>query len=315
MQYPILDGHADTAQILYLDGLTLLDGKTHITLPRMAQLERYAQFFAYCPIWNKEYSPQELYDQSRRFFLAQLARYGDKITLCGSVTQMEQAWQAKKAAAFFALEGAEAIGCDPGRLEEAHRDGVRMVTLTWNYENPLGGTNVTGGGLTAQGREFVRRAQQLGIIVDVSHASDEVFFHVAEIAEKPFVASHSNCRAVCPHRRNLTDDQIRCLIQTGGTMGLNLWSDAVKEPDGSAPTFDHVRRHLEHVLDLGGENVLALGGDLDGCNDLPVGFTGVDNYNDMMAHLEENGFSPALLNKICAGNLRRVMDACELAPV
>lgn len=313
MQFSIIDGHGDTAQTLFLQGQNLLDGQTHINLLRLEKLGNYAQFFAYCPAWNKEYPPQTLYAESRKYFLRQLSLHQDKITLCGNTTQMKKAWEAGKNAAFFALEGAEGIGFDPGRLEEACLHGVRMVTLTWNGENPLGGTNVTGGGLTARGRDFVRQAQKLGMVVDVSHASDEVFFDVADIAEKSFVASHSNCRAVCPHRRNLTDDQIRCLIQMGGTMGLNLYSPFLSEEPQS--DFEDVRRHLAHVLDMGGENVLALGGDLDGCDTLPEGVDGVDSYKDLTEYLQSSGFPASLLQKICSGNLQRVMDACDLRPV
>lgn len=313
MQFAIIDSHADTAQTLYLNRQTLLEGSTHITLPRMAKLAQYAQFFAYCPICHPEMDAENLYRSGRNCFLNQIEKYADRIVLCGNTAQMREAWQAQKAAAFFAIEGAEAIACDPGRLEEAYRDGVRMVTLTWNFENPLGGSNATGGGLTAQGREFVKRAQSLGIIVDVSHASDEVFFDVAEIAEKPFIASHSNSRAVCNHRRNLTDDQIRCLIQLGGAMGLNLYSVFLSGERTS--DFEDVRRHLEHVLELGGENILALGADLDGCDTLPAGFAGVDDYEKLMDYLEEKGFSQNLLKKICADNLMQVMDRCSLQPV
>lgn len=313
MQYAIIDSHADTAQTLYLKGQTLLEGRTHITLPKIEKLGQYAQFFAYCPICHPDMDPEALYRRGRSYFLDQIEKNTDRIALCGSTAQMQEAWQAKKTAAFFAIEGAEAIGCDPGRLEEAHRDGVRMVTLTWNFENPLGGSNATGGGLTAQGREFVKRAQSLGIIVDVSHASDAVFFDVAEIAEKPFIASHSNSRTVCDHRRNLTDDQIRCLAQLGGTMGLNLYSVFLSGERTS--DFEDVRRHLEYVLELGGESILALGADLDGCDTLPAGFAGVDDYEKLTDHLEGKGFSQNLLKKICADNLMQVMDRCGLQPV
>ena len=128
-----------------------------------------------------------------------------------------------KTAAFLAIEGAEAIGCDPGRLDEAYEQGVRMVSLVWNVENPLTGSCVTGSGLTQKGKEFFRRAQRLGMLVDVSHLSERGFWDMAELAEKPIVASHSDSFAVCPHPRNLTDAQFQAICDLGGTAGLNLY--------------------------------------------------------------------------------------------
>jgi len=132
------------------------------------------------------------------------------------------------------------------------------------------------------------------------------------IAEKPIIASHSNCRAVCDHPRNLTDDQLRCVQQLGGTVGVNLYPLFLR---GDTADFDDVRRHLEHMLEITGEDVMALGGDLDGISSAPEGFGGVDDYKKIAEFLAANGFSDALLEKLCSGNLLRMMDASKLQPV
>ena len=131
------------------------------------------------------------------------------------------------------------------------------MTLTWNFQNALAGSCVTGEGLSGQGREFVREAQRLGILLDVSHLSDRAFWDLCEISEKPVVASHSNSRAVCANRRNLTDEQFLALCRLGGTAGINLYGAFLTD---GAPTLDDVYRHVDRFLSLGGEGHEAGGG-------------------------------------------------------
>ncbi len=309
MKYPVLDGHCDTALKFFHRGIpTFGEHDAHVTLAGVKSLPRYAQFFAFCTVcYPCGLTPEQLFLQGYTDFLRQLETHDDVFALCTSRGQMENAWAAGKCAAFLALEGAEAIGCDPGRLEEAYAMGVRMVSLTWNHDNALSGTNVTGTGLTARGREFFRRAQRLGMIVDVSHISDKAFFELCELAEAPIVASHSNSRALCPHPRNLTDDQFRCLRDLGGTAGLNLYAGFLRQ-EGTA-TLDDVRRHLEHFLSLDGERTVALGGDLDGIAVAPEGFSGVEDYRGLFAHLESCGYGPSLLEALGAENLTRMLSS------
>ncbi len=188
-------------------------------------------------------------------------------------------------------------------LRILYRLGVRMMTLTWNYANELGfpaadaggrrlslwiwnenrmagstgayagkegnqwdGTDVRQG-LTEKGKEMVREMEKLGMIIDVSHLSDAGFYDVLEITEKPFVASHSNARAVCPHARNLTDDMIRKLAERGGVMGLNFYPDFLTEVSGGMPnpgTIAAVTEHARHIIRVGGIDCLGLGSDFDG---------------------------------------------------
>ena len=314
MQLAIIDGHADTACCKYVRGeKRLREWQGHVTVDAMRKLERYAQFFAYCPVCYGRDDFEKLQRESYAMFQEDLAELRDVMTPVGNRGQMLAAWESGKAAAFRSLEGAEGIGCDPGRLEQAHEMGFRMVSLMWNYENPLGGSNKTGGGLTAKGREFVHRAQKLHMIVDVSHASSEVFREICDMAEYPVIASHSNSRAVCEHSRNLTDEEILRLKACGGTMGLNLYHEFLTtEPQ---PDFDHIRRHLDHLLEVGGEDMLALGGDLDGIAHSPEGFTDITDYLNFADYLKGYGYSDALLQKLCSENLMRVMDACGLRPV
>jgi membrane dipeptidase len=157
--------------------------------------------------------------------------------------------------------------------------------------------------LTDRGRAFVRRAQELGILIDVSHLSEKAFWDLVDITSAPIVASHSNSRAVCDHSRNLTDKQFKVICNLGGLVGLNLYGPFLN-PSGKAD-FSDVKRHLDHFLALGGQHHLALGGDLDGCDSLPTGFTGIDNYNDLGRWLMQQGMEELTVNNIFNNNAVR----------
>ena len=182
-----------------------------------------------------------------------------------------------------------------------------MITLTWNHRNALAGSCRTGEGLSAQGREFVRRAQKLGILLDVSHLSDRAFWDLCEISEKPIVASHSNSRAVCANARNLTDEQFGAICRLGGTAGLNLYRDFLSDKPAA---FEDVYRHLDHFLSLGGEGHVALGGDLDGCDELPEGFSSVASYPALWRYLAGKGYSEQTLTSLFSGALLDVLRKC-----
>lgn len=142
---------------------------------------------------------------------------------------VEQAHRCGKAAAFLTVEGAELLGCDPARLDQAAIDGVTAINLTWNYANALSGSSKEQPerGLSTVGRDFVRKMEDLRILVDVSHLSEAGFWDVAEIASRPFIASHSNAKSVWNHTRNLTNEQITAIIENQGVIGLNFYEGFV----------------------------------------------------------------------------------------
>ena len=208
--------------------------------------------------------------------------------------------------AILTLEGPAGIDFDAGRLEELYKRGFRISTLGWNEKNILAGSHITGGGLTDAGREYVKECQRLGILVDVSHISDEGFWDIMEITEAPIVASHSNLRSVCGHSRNLTEDMYRAIVQTGGTAGINLCAPFIKSEGADFDaTCDHILRMLE--IDPTGKHV-SLGGDLDGCDVLPEGFVGIQSYNALADRLLERGLDEKTIRDIYWNNTMGVMD-------
>ena len=306
------DAHCDTALEWWNQQRHWADAPFHVTRERVSRMGHYAQFFAFCTVWQKTLPPEEQFKRAAQYFFSELTE-SDDLRLCGNPAEVLSAWEDNRVGAVIALEGAEAIGCDPGRLDDAERVGVRLITLTWNEENALGGSNLTGGGLTQQGRDFVRRCQHLGILVDVSHVSDAVFYDVCEIAEKPIVASHSNSRALCDHPRNLTDDQFRCLVALGGFAGLNFYPDFLRM-DGNATVVDLVR-HYEHFCELGGEKSIAIGADWDGVESLPAGISGVDDAEKLFSALETRGISEDRISDLASETILRVWQNVGAKPI
>jgi membrane dipeptidase len=174
----------------------------------------------------------------------------------------------QKFAAVLTAENANFLAGDLGNIAMAAQRGVRMATLVWNGENELGAGAGARGSLTAFGRAAVAEMERCGIIVDVSHLNDEGFWDLCKIAKKPFVASHSNARAVANRSRNLTDAQICEIVRRKGLIGLNFYTNFLRA-DGWEPSLDDLYRHAVHFLELGAADALALGSDYDGAKTPP----------------------------------------------
>lgn len=206
--------------------------------------------------------------------------------------------QGKMSALLSIEEGACCQG-DLELLRNFYRLGVRMMTLTWNYENELGfpndiidGNLITNRGLKEKGFEFIEEMENLGIIIDVSHLSDAGFYDILENTKKPFVASHSNARAVCNHRRNLTDDMIKKLADRGGVMGLNYYSCFLNNSATSndEAKMDDMIRHLNHIKNVGGIGCIGLGSDFDGI-DCEVEISDASKMQILAEKMKKEGFT------------------------
>lgn len=207
--------------------------------------------------------------------------------------------------AILTIEGPAGFGFDPELLESLFLAGFRISTLGWNEQNPLIGSHLTGGGLTDLGKAYVQNAQALGMLVDVSHCSDEGFWDIVKITGAPIIASHSNSRAVWNHSRNVTDDMFRAIRETGGVVGINEYAAFL----GENATLDTVCDHILHFMELDPEGKhIALGGDLDGCSQLPQNFTGVDSYQSLAERLLERGLTEQNVMDIYWNNALGVMS-------
>lgn len=243
--------------------------------------------------------PQEAlgyYRHHRDSFRRQCEQHAQEASACTTAEEICSAWEQKKTALVLTVENGSLLGAGLEHVEELRRDGVRMVTLTWNGENALGSGHETDHGLTPLGREAVRALEKAGIVVDVSHLNDAGFRDVLEVAQKPFAASHSNARFVSPHRRNLEDRQIREMVMRNCIIGLNYYSLFLRS-DGKNADFDDVYRHICHFLELGAEDCLALGSDFDGA-DLPPCLDDCRKVPALGEYLLDRGLGRPLVEKL-----------------
>ena len=229
----------------------------------------------------------------------------DEIQIVHTYDEMMQANKAGKIYIFKGIEGLAAIGEDLSKIDKYYDFGCRHAMLTWNEANALGAGALSGQsyGLTAAGKEAAKLIQAKGMLLDVSHLNDAGFWDIVKLAKKPIVASHSNSRSVCPHRRNLTDDMFRAIRDSGGVAGLNYYQHFV----GDDPTMEGLVRHVEHFLELDGERSLCLGCDMDGCELLAGGMRGLEDVPLLWQALADRGYPQSLLEDLFWNNLRRLI--------
>lgn len=202
------------------------------------------------------------------------------------------------------VENGGVLGDDLDLLDVLHSRGVRMVGLTWNGDNPWGcGCGGCDSGLTAIGEAAVKRLEHNGMTVDVSHLGDRGFWQVAEMTTRPFVASHSNARAICSHPRNLTDDQFCAIRDRGGLVGINLYPLFLGGED-----FACILPHVEHFLSLDGERTVCFGADFDGMT-APPGWNGLAVMSEIWDFLQRCGYSSTLLDGLFYKNAMNFFES------
>ncbi len=347
------DAHCDTVMRALDGSLDFItgQGRAHIDLPRLLAAGHCVQIFA-------AFAPRSQFpDRDLRVFAGEifatirgwvagsdgrmrLVETGSDVRNAGAnpgMVALETVY------ALLGLEGADPLDGKAENLEHFHRAGLRNVIPAWS-DNAFSGTSTgSGGPLTEEGAKLIEAAEALRVMVDVSHLSDTAFEQVCLIARRPFVASHSNCRALCASPRNLTDEQIRALAERGGVMGINLSADfladdyrqqwdmiakpayaaAAQTTDLDAkqrireetqvrlrviplPSADWITRHVLHAIAVGGEDCIGLGGDLDGILTMPQNITGVESYPAIAELLSAAGLTRAQVERVCWRNMTRV---------
>ncbi len=309
MKVSVFDFHCDTALLLMRKQGTLLNSPGHIDLRRASKLGGYAQCFAcfttpFMEQWSG-ISPVTAFENEVAVLREEVEKNKKLIAFAASAHEIEENRRAGKMSAILTLEGTAGIQYDAGRLEELWKTGFRVVSLGWNEKNPLTGSHETGGGLTDRGREFVREAQRLGFLVDVSHISDEGFWNMMDITNGPIIATHSNSRAVWNNSRNLTDDMFRAIVETGGVAGYNTCDEFT----GADPDVDTICDHILHFMELDPSGThIALGGDLDGVDHTPKGFEGVQSWPVLADQLISRGLTEKEVCNIFWNNAMGVME-------
>jgi membrane dipeptidase len=240
----------------------------------------------------------------------------DRVRVCRSVEDIEQAIEAGALAAVLHIEGAEAIDEKFEILDVLHEAGLRSLGPVWSRPNVFGhgvpfrcpSSPDTGPGLTDLGKELIGACNRLRILIDLSHLNERGFWDVAALSNAPLVATHSNAHAISPHSRNLTDKQLAAIRESGGLVGVNFATSFLRpdgRQDGETPV-ELVVEHLEHLVKHVGDDGVGIGSDFDGAK-IPAGIGNAAGLQNLVEAMRTRGFREPLIEKICLGNWLRVL--------
>lgn len=323
----IVDMHCDTIYCLLNDEnkhkeVSLLNNDLSIDINKMIKGDYLLQNFAAFVCLGEDKNPELRANQLIDMFYRQMDLYSDYISPITKYTDIEENRKNNKISAMLTLEEGGVVFNDLAMLRNYYRLGVRMITLTWNYENGIGYPNVDGtkkntfadikkvntkDGLTPFGISYVKEMERLGIIIDVSHLSDAGFYDVLKYTTKPFVASHSNARSVCDVARNMSDDMILALAERKGVMGINFAGDFLKQSDtgNEKSMIEDMVKHIRYIYELAGIDVIGLGSDFDGISP-NLELKDASMMPMLVDALYKDGFTTEEIEKICYKNVLRV---------
>ena len=301
----LIDLHCDTVYKLYKKNAHMLnENDHHIDLNKLKKADSYIQVFALFD--SKELNDYDFKKMQKyiAFYKELLSENGETISPVRQITDLKD----DKRNAFLSIEDGGSVKGDMHNLDILYQSDVRMIGLTWNHENCFGYPNSSKDnemrrGLKVFGFEAVEHMNQLGMIVDVSHLSDGGFYDVAKTSKVPFIASHSNARAIKNHPRNLTDDMIEILADKGGVCGINFY--ALFLSDQHISLVSDIIEHIKYIYNVGGIDVLAIGSDFDGI-DCKLEISDISKIHLLTDALRKNGFNESQIEKIFYGNALRV---------
>ena len=303
----IFDLHCDTIEALKKHNETFDNSTTQFTMKGQENLEKAVQFLA---VWLPDHlRGQEAVDFTNGYYeymTEAVGKVADRAALVEDMSDLDRILKEGKWAFIRSIESGAALGGKLENVDHFAKLNFKMMTLTWNGINELGSGSQSEMGLTDFGKAAVRRMEEVGMIVDCSHLNDAGFEDLLNCSTKPFVASHSNLRSLCSHSRNLRDDQFKEIVARGGLCGINVHSKFLSEPDDlGAGQKEQLLRLIDRMLELGGEDVIAWGMDLDGgvtCDPsigTPYGGAAYGEY------LVEHGISRKIVDKLSFDNAYR----------
>jgi membrane dipeptidase len=273
------DLHCDTAYEIYRKKFGLNKNSLHIDVEKSKIFDKYSQVFA---IWSE--NDKEDDENYEEFF--KIKDYLNENLAQSDIN------------AYLAIEGGKLLSDDLSRLDVLYENGVRFFTLVWNGICKIGGAFNTGEGLTDFGKKAVKRCEELGIIIDLSHSSDETVSDVFETAGKPVIATHSNSRSVFYHKRNITDEQFHEIKKRGGVVGISLCKPHISEEPA---TISGVIKHIDYYMSLGGENTVCFGCDFDGAA-IPDDVGDITGVIKICDELKKIGYGDSLIENIMYKN-------------
>lgn len=288
----LFDLHCDTLYKTYTENKSLISNDCCISFERGKAFDKWIQCMAvWIPDEVRGEAAVNLVENCCEFLQNELKNNN------GSVKQIDTLSDiVGKANVILTLEGGACLG---GKIENVQRFrnmGARIMTLTWNGSCELGdGAEAKHSkGLSDFGKEVVKEMERCGIVVDVSHASDRLFYDVVQIAQRPIIATHSNSRSICPHKRNLTDEQFNIIAKSGGIVGLNFHKYFLSDNNWSV---SDIIKHAEYFLSLGGENSIAIGSDFDGA-EMPDDIVSMEDLHKIFNAFGKLNYSDTLIDKL-----------------
>ena len=283
---PYFDLHCDTLGVAFDKGLSLYSESLQASLSHSDSFSTYIQVGAF---WSDyRYDNEECYVRYKKALSNARAQ---------SIKEVKNHEDLKNGGYILAIEDARIINGNLSRIYSLKNDGVKIITPMWKGENILGGAWDTTVGLSDFGTKAIKKSLLCSIIIDVSHASEKSFYQIAELTKKhkkSFIASHSNSYKLCPHKRNLTDDQFNVIKNQNGIVGISMVPQHLSLATANVSS---VLSHINHFLSLGGEDTLCLGCDFDGTDSLPDGINGVSDISKLYQSVE-NEFGRITANKI-----------------
>lgn len=302
-----IDFHCDTITELHdhPEKGSLLKNSLYVDLEKLKKGGCFIQDFA---LWvDKKEMPDvwKRYEDLLGTFRREMEAWHRLICPIRCREDLREAEEEGKIGALLSVEGGEAAGGSVEKLERMYKDGVRLMTLTWNYPNEIGFPNGMEGGITKKGREMVEAMENLHMIVDTSHLNDEGTREILMTCHVAPMASHSDARAVTGHRRNLPDDLIRLFGGKGGLIGLNFANHFTGAED--VTTLDSIVRHARHIRDVGGIDVLVLGSDFDGIEP-KLELKDASEMGRLAEALKKGGFKEEEIEKIFWWNGERYLE-------
>jgi membrane dipeptidase len=283
----IIDAHCDVLYKMFLNrelDFFAGDPRLDVTYPGLKKAGVALQFFAiYLPDSLASPTFDHILEYIDLFHRNILTR--DDVIFVKNAQDLQNALGQNKPGALLSLEGVDGLEGNLAHLRILYYLGVRAVGITWNYANWAadGVMEPRKGGFTSKGRQLIQECHRLGMIVDVSHLSVKGFWELAEMSDEPFIASHSNAYAVCPHPRNLSDEQIREIIRRGGVIGVTFVPKFVYA--ASPPSLHHILLHIDHICGLGGGRNIGFGSDFDGIDTYIPGLEKVEAYERLVNEL------------------------------
>ena len=295
------DLHCDTATECFERRLGLYRNNLQLSIERGLNFEKWVQVYA---IWmNDDLRGEAAYQHFCKvyeYLLLELQKNEAVVQLCRSKSEINEALAKGKRIALLAVEGSAALGGRLENVQDLYNKGIRFMTLTWNGRSEVadGCMQEAAGGLTNFGKKVVGEMDRLGMIIDVSHLSEKGFWDVVNHSHKPFIATHSNSKTICPHPRNLSDEAFKMIVERKGLVGMNFYPTFINGT--SEASIKELLPHISHFLELGGENVIAIGSDFDGAI-MPRDLPNIEKIDSFYNELVKN-YGKALSDKICFEN-------------